>query len=130
MTSTETPAYMISNPVSASIARKAAEAGLTSKLTVDGLGRYHAGLALIEKRGSGWYLISDTGEWFPRTLSIAFQVAAQLNDARTAMLAKLHAMTADELQALILDPAADYTEVQYAMHSLYTAHGWKTLRTR
>lgn len=130
MTSTETPAYMISNPASAAIVRKAAAAGYTGPITVDGLGRYHAGVALIWKSGSSWQLISDTGQWGARSLTGAFRIAARLNGEREAMTAKLTAMTPDELQALILDPAADYTEIQLAMNLLYTTHGWKTLRTR
>lgn len=127
---TETPAYMQVHQVSKAIARKAAEAGLTAELTMDGLGRYHAGVALIWKEGSSWSLISDTGQWGCRSLTGAFELAARLNDEREAMTAKLTAMTPDELQALILDPAAGYTEVQHAMGMLYTVHGWKTLRTR
>lgn len=126
---TETPAYMQVLPISKAIARKVEAAGLTVDVTMDGLGRYHAGVALIWKSGSTWSLISDTGQWGPRTLTAAFELAASLNEAREAMTAKLTAMTPDELQALILDPAADYTEVQHAMNMLYTVHKWKTLKT-
>lgn len=130
MTSTtETPDYMKVLPVSRAIARKAADAGLKAEPTLDGLGRYHAGVALIWKSGSSWSLISDTGQWGTPSLTRAFELAARLNSEREAMTAKLTAMTPDQLQALILDPAADYTEVQHAMHMLYTVHGWKTLRT-
>lgn len=126
---TETPDYMKVLPISKAIARKVEAAGLTVDVTMDGLGRYHAGVALIWKSGSSWSLISDTGQWAPRTLTVAFELAARLNEQRAAMTAKLTAMTPDALQALILDPTADYTEVQHAMHLLYTTHGWKTLKT-
>jgi hypothetical protein len=125
---TETPAYMQVHQVSKAIARKAAEAGLTAKLTMDGLGRYHAGIVLIEKRGSGWMATSDTGHWNAPSLIVAFKVAADLNRARETMLAELAAMSDDELQALVLDPTAEYTRVQYAMHTLYTARGHKTIK--
>lgn len=127
---TETPDYMKVLPVSKAIARKAEAAGLTAEVTLDGLGRYHAGVALIWKTGSSWSLISDTGQWGCANLTRAFELAARLNTEREAMTAKLTAMTPDQLQALILDPTADYTEVQHAMGMLYTVHKWKTLQTR
>jgi hypothetical protein len=126
--STATPAHMISNPVSAAVARKAEAAGLTAKLTVDGLGRYHAGIVLIEKRSSGWLATSDTGQWNAPSLIVAFKVAADLNRTRETMLAELAAMSDNELQALVLNPTAEYTRVQYAMHTLYTARGHKTIK--
>lgn len=124
---TETPAYMVRKEITAAVARKAAEAGLTVDLYQDGLGRYHADIVLIGKSGSGWKVTSDTGQWNAPSLVVAFKVAADLNGTRETMLAELAAMSDDELQALVLDPTAEYMRVQYAMHTLYTARGHKTI---
>lgn len=128
---TSTAPHMINNPVThKGVLAKAAQAGVTLEITVDGLGRYHIGIVILETNAKYWTLTSDTGQRHARTMVQAFRIAQQINDERTALLATLRAMSDDALQALVLDPAADYMAVQYAMHLLYTERGWKTLQVR
>lgn len=133
MTFTATrPAPITSGPVThAGVLRKAAAAGIdAADLKVDSLGRYFLGSVFLETNAREWTIWADTGRFRARTMVQAFEIAKGLHDARVTMLAELGALSADELQVLILADGTEYTRVQYAMHALYTVHGWSRIKTR
>jgi hypothetical protein len=97
----------------------AAAAGITD-LHADGPGRYIVpgktpnGGVLIIRQGSGWHLLSPiAGSRFPRTLPVAFQLAADLVDQEAEMTARAKALTDDEIaQTLANRSGVEYHYLQ------------------
>jgi hypothetical protein len=101
---TETPAYMVRKEITQAVARKAAEAGITTDVYRDGLGRYHVlgktpnGSVLIEKQGSAWRVHSPISAGYaPKSLAVALKVAADLIDREAEMTARAKALTDAEI---------------------------------
>lgn len=104
-TATETPAYMQRHEVTQAVARKAADAGVVTDLYRDGLGRYHVlgktpnGGVLLEKQGSFWCVYSPISDAYaPKSLAVAFKVAADLINQEAKMTARAKALTDDEVR--------------------------------
>jgi hypothetical protein len=101
---TETPAYMVRKEVTPAVARKAAEAGITTDLYRDGLGRYHVlgktpnGSILIVRTRYGWEVLSPIAATrYPGNLAAAFEIASLLIDREAEMTARAKALTDDEI---------------------------------